>query len=130
MNTKFDPTKPCQTRDGRKVRILCTDAKRWHDGESIVALVDSDTESGTQSVMTYMSDGRYYSKFESPYDLINIPEKRKLTGWLNMYESGYGGVHKTRSEADKWYEERRIACLDLSKYNIEFEVGEGLEGER
>lgn len=23
----FDPTKPVQTRDGRKARIICTDAK-------------------------------------------------------------------------------------------------------
>jgi hypothetical protein len=36
MPTTFDPTKPCRTRNGHTVRILCTDA---HGFFPIVALV-------------------------------------------------------------------------------------------
>lgn len=30
MSKKLDLTKPVQTRDGRNVRILCTDASAWN----------------------------------------------------------------------------------------------------
>ena len=67
----FDPTKPVQTRDGRKARILCTDAK---GGQPIVALVTTfDNEA--EHVVRFRSDGGCYSRGADPvHDLINVPE--------------------------------------------------------
>lgn len=121
----FDPTKPCQTRDGRKVRILCTDAELTYVGRKhpIVGLVEE-----YQSPDTWDANGKYDSvDQESKFDLINIPEKRKLTGWVNVYQNGDLAHHESKLAADQnrsvYY---CIACLDLSKYNIEFTEGEGL----
>ena len=36
---KFDPSRPVQTRDGRKARIVCVDMKRDH--YPILALVEN-----------------------------------------------------------------------------------------
>lgn len=123
----FDPTKPCQTRDGRKVRILCTDFPT-RNNQPIAGVVDGDCD----DIMQWSADGSYIGKLKtvSPLDLINIPEKHKLTGWVNVYRDDFGGrfigsSHSSKSLATD-YGAGRIACLDLSKYNIEFEEGDGL----
>lgn len=72
----FDPTKPVQTRDGRKARILATDL-RSDTGETIVAVwMDSD---GLEEVGSFHSDGAYLSDGRaSGEDLLNITERRVL----------------------------------------------------
>jgi len=73
----FDPTKPVQTRDGRKARIICTDR---NDADfPIVALVDDGVY---EEPKTYDSEGAYLPNMgESASDLINIPD----TKYLNVY---------------------------------------------
>lgn len=74
----FDPSKPVQTRDGRKARIICTDA-RLRDGRTIAALVDmGDHESGWQ----FLPSGQHDADREDSIDLINIPVKRE--GWVSV----------------------------------------------
>jgi hypothetical protein len=118
---KFDPTKPVQTRDGRKARIICTDAK---GGNPIVALRTS--ENGKYEVMElYYEDGRCQAS--SPgCDLINIPEKRTLDCWVNVYDRKCAPVceYSSRSYADASAGPDRIACLHIVQ---EYTVGEGLE---
>ena len=48
----FDPTKPVQTRDGRKARIICTDLN--NPAFRIVAVIDHP---GGEYVETYYSNG-------------------------------------------------------------------------
>lgn len=63
-----------------------------------------------------------------------VPERRKLTGWVSVYQFegrpllDLGNVYPSRENANRvgGFNRDRIACIDLSKYNIEFEVGEGL----
>ena len=119
----FDPTKPCQTRDGRKVRILCTDAPS-KSGHPILGVIEGQADNFEQ----WTSDGKYYDKqSNSIYDLINIAEKRKLTGFVNVYQNGDLANHESKLAADQNRSAYNcVACLDLSKYNIEFEEGEGL----
>jgi len=65
----FDPTKPVQTRDGRKARIICTDKKSI---STIVALVED--ENGEEGIISYLGSGTVFINGESPVDLINIEE--------------------------------------------------------
>ena len=118
----FDPTKPVQTSDGRKVEILARNL-RLQQGCTIAALITEPN--GQQWIGSFLGDGKYHPSGQlSNYDLVNIPQKRRLTGWLNVYSTH--NMHDSKAQADEWASDSRIACLDLSKYNIEFEDGEGL----
>lgn len=116
MNKPFDPDKPCQTRDGRKARIICKD--RRHQQYPIVALLEAG---GVESQTSHTKDGWLYDAGQSsPHDLINIPER--MEGWVNIYAYTVGDLHKTKELADATAgSNRRIACLHLS-----FTEGEGL----
>ena len=67
MTQTFDPTKPVQTRDGRKARIICTDIK---DDTPILAAVDCGT---FESVEHYYRSGLVNGAVGSQDDLINTP---------------------------------------------------------
>ena len=77
-----DITKPVQTRDGCKARIVCTDVK---GDQPIAALVMND--SGEEYVYYYYADGRVYADgTEYPLDLVNVPEQ---TVWyVRIHHSG------------------------------------------
>jgi hypothetical protein len=76
----FDPTKPVQTRDGRKARIICTDMV--DERYPIVALITEETD--REFPVSFTADGRILdSAREHDNDLVNIPEKRE--GWINVY---------------------------------------------
>lgn len=68
----FDPTKPVETRDGRKARILATDY-RGEMGRGIVALV-LDEQTGVEEAQTYDLHGRYLegSTTTDDRDLVNV----------------------------------------------------------
>lgn len=66
----FDPTKPVQTRDGRKARIVCTDAL---GPSSIIALIA--LSSGHEITAYRKADGKY-DGIDCPGDLVNIPVRR------------------------------------------------------
>lgn len=84
---KFDPTKPVQTRDGRKARIVCTD-RVGHT--NLVALVMTDY---FEAVYSYYSTGKHISGNDGA-DLVNVPEKR----WVNLYEKRAGFTLFTSEE--------------------------------
>lgn len=80
----FDATKPVQTRDGRKARIICTDAG-MKDGD-IVYLVESDF--GHSVLRNVYTDGKYLppctiQRDNDPWDLVNIPVRTST--WQNVY---------------------------------------------
>jgi len=88
----FDPKKPVQTRDGRKVRIICTDARSAYP---IIALIEMSN--GGESRMSYTADGT--SMYCTPSaQLINVPERK--TWWANVYDFGLPRTHKSRKAAD------------------------------
>lgn len=68
-----DTTRPIITRDGRAVRILCTNRKDLHQ-HPIVALVQTD---GTEQIYDYMADGSYIENTQSLRDLFFVPEEQK-----------------------------------------------------
>jgi hypothetical protein len=110
-----------QTRGGRAVRIICTDAK-GEDG-SIVALVQWDDG---EAVIVCHESGQYFRDDKDHYcDIIDAPKpKRVIEGWLNLYRGydvEFGGVHPTKKDADDEAMSHRIACI-----HIRAEEGEGL----
>ena len=80
--------KPVCTRDGRKVRIICFDAKR-RDKKSIIALVPNKDRPGFEDLIAYPNDGNYYGGHENDGDLMMLPEKKE--GWVNVYK-GIDGI--------------------------------------
>jgi hypothetical protein len=103
----FDPAKPCRTRNGRAVRILCTDAK---DDFPIVALVDDG--GGGEMLRSYDRKGAPYAD-GSAHALVNAPERRAR--WVKIYADLRFGSFSTPSREDciPCSVERAIAYLEL-----------------
>ena len=70
-----NPLRKVVTRDGRKVRIICTD---YYGKQSIIAKVEESEYS-----YSFCEDGRRIIGEESPCDLFFAPEKKE--GWANIY---------------------------------------------
>lgn len=124
-NRPFDPTKPVQTRDGRKARILCTDSGL--PNYPIVALVE-----GQGIPNTFSMGGSFIASDSSPdfRDLVNLPETVSESWHVNVYNFGGGDVrfseHSTRRQADQEaanFHCPRFACVPIT---ITATEGEGL----
>ena len=95
-----DPSKKVVTRDGRNVRIICTDAK---GDEPIIALVYNNNRD-EENVYTYNRDGSFYGDNYDCLDLFFAPIKKE--GWINLFkdkEINYpyrsGIIHDSEEEA-------------------------------
>ena len=110
----FDPTKPVQTHDGRKARILATNI----NGQFNTVVVVTEP-GGEEYVYRCLANGRFKTTREVPIDLINIPEK--ITHFLNVYpdddsiESLNVFSHTTLSDA---MHNRSTACLGILELTI------------
>ena len=83
----IDFTKPLQTRDGRKVRLLCTDA---HEPYPIVCLCED-----TKLFAMFTPDGK--PPVGGRNDLMNVPEEVTVDMWINVYDGNTG--FRTKEEA-------------------------------
>ena len=95
-----NPSQKVITRDGRDVRIICTDAK---GDEPIIALVYNNIRE-EENVYTYNRDGYFYGDNDSCLDLFFAPTKKE--GWINLFkdkEINYpyipGIIHDNEEEA-------------------------------
>lgn len=116
----LDITKPVQTRDGRKVRILATDMKGNYP---LVGLV---TElSGNEIIHTYDVDGVFVTlRKGSPHDLINVPAKPlKRLVYLNVYKDTVVG-YNSEAIAKIYKLSTCLACAVPTE--ITYNEGEGL----
>ena len=111
-----NPSRKVVTRDGRSVRIICTDRK--HSRYPIVALVKSRfTEN--ESIVYYTKEGKLYDDVLMDVDLVFAPEKKE--GWVNVYEEGTnryldGCICSTEEEA-----KRIRGCGYITTIKIEWE---------
>ena len=92
-----NPNRKIVTRDGRNVRIICTD--RNHSTHPIIALVQNDKIENTYS---YRKNGSYLDYTISPSDLFFAPEKKE--GWIKIYKNKKGhrvlsAIYNTENEA-------------------------------
>ena len=95
-----NPNRKIVTRDGRDVRIICTD-RRGGD-HPILALCTMSNES--ENLYSYLPNGRMYlnADADSCMDLFFAPEKHE--GWVNLYnfpEGNYlGRVYSSKEVAE------------------------------
>ena len=75
-----NPSQKVVTRDGRNVRIICTDAK---GDEPIIALVYNNNRD-EENVYTYNRDGSFYGDNYDCLDLFFAPIKKE--GWINLFK--------------------------------------------
>ena len=107
-----DPSQKVVTRDGREVRIICTDAK---GDEPIVALVYNNIRD-EENVYTYNRDGYFYGDNDSCLDLFFDTIKRE--GWVNIYsEQEYRhpgeNIFATKEEAIKYKDINYIDTIKI-----------------
>ena len=76
-----NPSRKVVTRDGRNVRIICTDrvAKEY----KLVALV---MKNDIECMCAYNTNGCVYKNDTHSLDLFFAPEKHE--GWVNIYKAG------------------------------------------
>lgn len=110
-----------QTRDGWRARVLCAD-RTGNDSRPAIALI---TEAkGYERIQVYARDGRYNIDVQpSGFDLIPVPKKVRVKGWLNVYSPEHFVPHLRRETADANAKYDRIACIPI---DIEVTEGEGL----
>ena len=88
-----DPSRKVVTRDGRSVRIICTDrvAKEY----KLVALV---MKNDTECMCAYNTNGCVYKNDTHSLDLFFATERKE--GWINIYpDSSIGGIYTSEEEA-------------------------------
>ena len=95
-----DPSQKVITKDGKAVRIICTDAKQEYP---VIGLLSLDDKSET--TVYYKKNGRWLADNQDYWDLFFAPIKRE--GWINVYKGvienhlPYVGqkVYKSKEEA-------------------------------
>ena len=73
-----NPDSEIVTRDGRKVRILCTDRK----GDTPIIALVNDANDGQEYGYAFYSDGKIFRDRGDELDLFFAPEKHE--GWINI----------------------------------------------
>ena len=114
-----NPSRKVVTRNGRNVRIICTDKKGYE--YPIVALIENKLE-GFEGVLYYTKDGKYTANESSICDLFFAPEKHE--GWINIYrnedEDYYKGMVIFSSKEDAIEKGRRFSDY-ITTTKIEWE---------
>ena len=98
-----NPKRKVVTRDGRNVRIICTDQKGT--AYSVIALCTMSN--GRENLYSYLPNGRMYlnADADTRMDLFFVPEKHE--GWVNLYKDndhyylGSSFLYQSESEAKK-----------------------------
>jgi hypothetical protein len=115
----IDWTKPVQTRNGRKVRVLCTDGP---DSQyPVIGLIDGRLYQDTWTIHgVHFTNGVF-----SDLDIINTPDPPvTVTGWVNVY-SDMGRFYRSRDDATFHHGVNGpIACVPVT---ITYRPGEGLD---
>lgn len=96
-----NPSRKIVTREGKNVRIVCTD-KKGND-YPVVALIEWEK---TEEACDYTKDGCLNDGRTTEYDLFFAPETHE--GWINVYcdtdtgTTSFGAVlYASREEAEK-----------------------------
>ena len=104
-----NPSKKVVTRDGRTVKIHCTN---YDSRQPIIAELEYHNFSSS-----FTKDGRYFNDGRnSPYDLFFASEKHE--GWLNIYKERsycYGGsvIYPTEEAAKTAADPAPVATIKI-----------------
>ena len=114
-----NPSRKVVTRDGRKVRILCTD--REDLDFPIITLIKKKLGGG-EVIYAHTKDGLYCNTCSTIHDLFFAPEKHE--GWINIYrnedEDYYKGMVIFSSKEDAIEKGRRFSDY-ITTTKIEWE---------
>ena len=114
----IDWTKPVRTKDGRSVRVLCTNGPGKYPVAGYVE--------GEYRPRTWLLDGVELIGTVGPCDLENAPQRIQREYWVNVYEdSGYDAIHNSAKHAAEFRNTKR-KCLACVTITIDCEKGEGL----
>ena len=96
-----NPSRKVVTRNGRNVRIVCTDMK--YKVYPILAL-EEIPDDNSEYVYAFTKDGNYEIGDLSIHDLFFAPEKHE--GWINVYRNNdshtyAGAVYDSKEDAEK-----------------------------
>lgn len=82
-----DPSKKVVTRDGKGIRIICTDARGLYPVVALIERPDGDAE----DLSRFTKDGRW-SMHDPASSMDLFFASKKKEGWANVYkhEWGYG----------------------------------------
>ena len=93
-----NPSQKVMTRNGKEVRIVCTNAK---NDFPIIALISIDDK---ETLMDYNNNGELSPDEMTDFDLFFAPTKKE--GWVNIFEnnnktyvSNY--IYQTKDEAEE-----------------------------
>ena len=103
-----DPNKKVVTRDGRNVRIICTDRRK--DDYPIVALCSMDN--GSENCYSYHPNGKMHLNVDSCMDLFFAPEKHE--GWINLAINSSGEIFVATNHPHKDEKTAKLAVSDKS----------------
>ena len=102
-----NPSRKVVTRDGKAVKIHCTNYIGAHH---IIAQVEGDDYSSS-----FTKDGRYANDREdSQLDLFFAPEKHE--GWVNVFKGGSGNTCVGDSRIFKLEEDAKKGALTWKTY--------------
>ena len=104
-----NPDREVVTRDGRPVRIICTDRK---GATPIIALVNDGLSE--ELGHAFYSDGKIFSDEDNELDLFFAPEKHE--GWINIYRGkDYPCVGLVIYNSEEEAEEASRHCTGFTK---------------
>lgn len=101
-----NPNRKVVTRDGRSVRIVCTDMI----GTSYPILAICRVDATHDCYYSYTLNGKHNLGVDSRLDLFFVPEKR--SGWINIYDRT-GDAHASRCIYDT--EEEALKCASVER---------------
>ena len=107
-----NPSRKVVTREGRAVKIHCTN---FTGTQRIIAQVE-----GSDCSVSFDENGRYYiGNFDSKCDLFFAPEKHE--GWANIYGKFLAcDIFSTKEEAEEYV--KRVGTKDfVATVKIEWE---------
>ena len=101
-----NPSQKVVTRDGREVRIICTDMKSYDDDKIVTLVTKND---GEEVLLCYRKSGR--GEYCPDFDLFFAPVKKE--GWVNINFS----VDKGKYVEEEIYRSEDEA-IENSKFGI------------
>lgn len=128
MPPTIDWSKPIQTRDGREAKFLHDFGNEGTATRQPIFVAVKRLSAWEHC--TCERNGDYWEAVVDSHpcdsDLINVPEKRKVKLCMNVYGSGSVLAHLDQACAEF---SRSKGCIAYLEREIEYTVGEGLEGE-
>jgi len=106
-----------QTRGKLPVRLLCINLNSIR---GMAVAYAAKYECGQEDVYCCDESGR---NGNDSMDLIPVPRKVRVRGWLNVYSGGKAFYAETREAANHLANISRIACIEIDR---EVTEGEGL----